>query len=101
MRVISPFAVVCFTALGGFNEFGLGHAGEGAIHGAEVRRGRFATGFDVLDDSVAVPFAFRKAEEDMKFTLRKGRCLSIPRSRSMFTPPMSICVAHTIYAQRI
>jgi hypothetical protein len=55
-----------WAASRGLNQPALHHACQRAVHRPYVRDRPFAAGFDVLNDSVAVPFAGGETEENVK-----------------------------------
>src|SRR5262249_33854279 len=90
-------------AVRGLDQPGLHHACQCAVHRPHVRHRCFAARFDVLNDSVAVPFPGRETEEDVK--------LDTPQWQILLNPPVpihalnaslesSVCVTHIVLSRR-
>ena len=75
--IVSPLvaAVVHWAAGRRFDQSRLHHARQRAVHRPYVWDRRFAAGFDVANDSVAVPLARHKAEEDVEFDTTQWQVL--------------------------
>src|SRR5579883_1163820 len=89
-------------AVRGLDQTGFRHACEGAVHRPHVRDRCFAAPFNVLNDSVAVPFAGCEAEEDVKLDPPQWQVSLDPavpiHSHEILALP---CAAHIVYAPRM